>query len=184
MKLICERYVGNSVGIQKIIDALNAVEDVPGVTQLVDVITEYRRPSYGFAGSIHDVPVYTNVFITTLPDAKSPTAMVTNETPVAIIEFILKQILYSLIHLRNRGVVYLPLDWENVVVDGTTCQTLIYGVTGAEFGTDPSRLPLLFARFITNLFRESNMNEMSPYVAHLVQSARTASSLEEMIPNY
>lgn len=184
-KFICERYLGD---VQPIVDALNAVEGVPGVTQLVDVITEYRTPAYEppanyeFAGSVLDVPLYTDVFITTLPNAKSPTSVIADDTPFSLVVYVLKQILYALINIKNRGVVYLPLHWQNVVVDATNYKTLMFGVCGAEFGSDPSRLPALFGRFVESLMVACNLSDIPSAIIRLTNAAFAATTLEELVP--
>lgn len=194
---ICERYAGGRSNVQRIINSLLRTADVSGVTKLVDVITEYKTPfygpsygfsddssdspSYGFAGSPFDVPIHTDIFLSTLPNAKSPTTVLTDHSPFEIVEYVVKQILSSMIQLSRAGVVYLPLDWENVTVDGNDYKTMMYGVTGADFGVDKSDMPPLFARFIVRLLRECKITRVPMNMLYLINSSLIADDMEELL---
>lgn len=179
VKFICRVYPGSRVENQDIIDKYETFAGIEGVTQLVDIVTEYETPGYSFVGTMHDVPVSTSLVLTVIQESSSLLEMITRDTPITVVRLVLKYILTTLINMHNRGLEFLQFDLSNVIIDTINGKTLICDLTTALLGTGEGVLAAQFALFLIGLTNEAGIHnrELSRFIRYASTPGTTLADL-------
>ena len=177
---VCKIYPGSRVANQGVIDRYEAFAGTEGVTQVIDIISEYEVPTYSFGGTLRDRPLKINIILSTVQHAISPLDIITNDLSDDNTRYIFKQILVTLITMRDKGLVYLPLSHSNVLVDYINLKTLIFDLHNARFGYGPSSLPKQYAIFMAKIVTTNNTFNR-PNLTSYILAANDATDLVELL---